>query len=341
MAQVTTTNPYTFDSFIAGNNAFAWQAAKCVAAQPGEELNPLFLYGGSGLGKTHLLHAVGHRARRNRSSARLALLTAEQFTQEFIGAIQNSDPAIFRNKYRQVDVLLIDDIQYLAGKDRIQEEFFHNFNALREYGRQVVITSDRPAPEIDKLEERLISRFEWGLTIHLQTPDFDTRLAILMRKRDALKLKVADDLLVWLAESIRSNVRRLEGALIRLASHQRLTGKPFKLEAAAEILPDLVGGPDAGGISITDIQSAVAQQFGLTRGDMTGMRRTKSVAFPRQVAMYLSRKLTQRSLKDVGQAFGGRGHATVLYACRTVSKRMQDDSDTRQVVHFLDRRIQQ
>lgn len=330
----------TFESFVVGtNNNFAFAATKAVAENPGKSYNPLFLYGGVGLGKTHLLHAIGQHVTASKKSARVAYVSSEKFTNEYIDAIQNNKLVSFRKKYRQTDVLLIDDIQFLAGKERIQEEFFHTFNALHEAHKQIVLTCDRPASEIQGLEHRLVSRFEWGLVTDLQPPDIEMRLAILKKKAQSMNVVLADDILNFLATRIRTNVRRLEGALIRVASYASLTGKKLTIEVVEGLLREILHEEGRMTISIEVIQKKVAEHFDIRLADMTSKRRPENIAFPRQIAMYLSRQMTESSLSNIGEAFGGRDHGTVLHACRLVKDRMEVDSNVRQVVHYLEKQL--
>jgi chromosomal replication initiator protein len=324
---------------VGANNNFAFAAAKAVAEAPGKSYNPLFLYGGVGLGKTHLLHAIGQHVCGSRKSARVAYVSSEKFTNEYIDAIQNNKLVGFRKKYRQTDVLLIDDIQFLAGKERIQEEFFHTFNALHEAHKQIVLTCDRPASEIQGLEQRLVSRFEWGLVTDLQPPDIEMRLAILKKKAQVMNVLLQDDILNFLATRIRTNVRRLEGALIRVASFASLTGKKLTIEIIEGLLREILHEEGRMTISIEVIQKKVAEHFDIRLADMTSKRRPENIAFPRQIAMYLSRQLTESSLNTIGEAFGGRDHGTVLHACRLVKDRMEVDSNVRQVVHYLEKQL--
>jgi chromosomal replication initiator protein len=328
----------TFETFVVGNNNnFAYAAALAVAQAPGKSYNPLFLYGGVGLGKTHLLHAIGQHVASNKKSARVAYVSSEKFTNEYIDGIQNNQLARFRKKYRQTDVLLIDDIQFLAGKERIQEEFFHTFNALHEAHKQIVLTCDRPASEIQNLEHRLVSRFEWGLVTDLQPPDIEMRLAILQKKAQLMGVTLPEDILNFLASRIRTNVRRLEGALIRVASYASLTGKKLSIEVVEGLLREILHEEGRLSISIEVIQKRVAEHFDIRLADMTSKRRPENIAFPRQIAMYLSRQMTESSLNTIGEAFGGRDHGTVLHACRLVKDRMEVDANVRQVVHYLEK----
>jgi chromosomal replication initiator protein len=330
----------TFDSFVVGNNNnFAYAAAKAVAEAPGKSYNPLFLYGGVGLGKTHLLHAIGQQVAATKRGARVAYLSSEKFTNEYIDGIQNNLLAKFRKKYRQTDVLLIDDIQFLAGKERIQEEFFHTFNALHEGHKQIVLTCDRPASEIQGLEHRLVSRFEWGLVTDLQPPDIEMRRAILNKKAQSMGAVLPEDVLDFLANRIRTNVRRLEGALIRVASYASLTGKKLTIEVIEGLLREILHEEGRFSISIEVIQKKVAEHFDIRLADMTSKRRPENIAFPRQIAMYLSRQMTESSLNSIGEAYGGRDHGTVLHACRLVKDRMEVDANVRQVVHYLEKQL--
>jgi chromosomal replication initiator protein len=330
----------TFDTFVVGaNNNFAYAAALAVAQAPGKSYNPLFLYGGVGLGKTHLLHAIGQYAAGNKKGARVAYVSSEKFTNEYIDGIQNNQLAKFRKKYRQTDVLLIDDIQFLAGKERIQEEFFHTFNALHEAHKQIVLTCDRPASEIQGLEHRLVSRFEWGLVTDLQPPDVEMRLAILQKKAQLMGVTLPEDILNFLANRIRTNVRRLEGALIRVASYASLTGKKLSIEVVEGLLREILHEEGRFSISIEVIQKKVAEHFDIRLADMTSKRRPENIAFPRQIAMYLSRQMTESSLNTIGEAYGGRDHGTVLHACRLVKDRMEVDANVRQVVSYLEKQL--
>lgn len=330
----------TFETFVVGNNNnFAYAAALAVAQAPGKSYNPLFLYGGVGLGKTHLLHAIGHYVAANKKNARVAYVSSEKFTNEYIDGIQNNQLAKFRKKYRQTDVLLIDDIQFLAGKERIQEEFFHTFNALHEGHKQIVLTCDRPASEIQNLEHRLVSRFEWGLVTDLQPPDVEMRLAILHKKAQLMGVELPDEIINFLANRIRTNIRRLEGALIRVASFAALTGKKLNLETVEGLLREILHEEGRYSISIETIQKKVAEHFDIRLADMTSKRRPENIAFPRQIAMFLSRQMTEGSLSSIGEAFGGRDHGTVLHACRLVKDRMEVDASVRQVVSYLEKQL--
>ena len=329
-----------FDTFVVGNNnSFAHAAAMAVAQQPGKAYNPLFLYGGTGLGKTHLLHAIGQHVVGSKKTAKVSYVSSEKFTNEYIAAIQENQLVKFRKKYRQTEVLLIDDIQFLAGKERIQEEFFHTFNALHEAHKQIVLTCDRPASEIQNLEHRLVSRFEWGLVTDLQPPDVETRLAILRNKVKTMGVEIPEDVLSFLANRIRTNIRRLEGALIRVASYAHLTGKQLTNDVVENLLREILQEEGRHTITIEVIQKKVAEKFDLRMADMTSKRRPENIAFPRQIAMFLSRQLTEHSLSAIGEAFGGRDHGTVLHACRLVKDRMEIDANVRQTVHYLEKQL--
>ena len=331
----------TFDTFVVGtNNNFACAAAKAVAEAPGKSYNPLFLYGGVGLGKTHLLHAIGQHVGDTKKGARVAYVSSEKFTNEYIDSLQNNKLMNFRKKYRQTDVLLIDDVQFLAGKERIQEEFFHTFNALHEAHRQIVLTCDRPASEIQGLENRLVSRFEWGLVTDLQPPDVEMRLAILKKKAQLMNVALPDDVLNFLANRIRTNIRRLEGALIRTVAYASLHGgKKMTIEMVENLLRETLHEEGRFTVSIEAIQKKVAEHFDIRLADMTSKRRPENIAFPRQIAMYFARQLTDSSLNAIGEAFGGRDHGTVLHACRLVKNRMEVDANVRQVVHYLEKQL--
>jgi chromosomal replication initiator protein len=332
---------YTFDTFVVGPNSnFAHAAARAVAQSPAKAYNPLFIYGGVGLGKTHLMQAIGHIASTEGKVSRVCYLTCEQFTNDFIQAIQNNTLIKFRKKYRQVDVLLIDDVQFLADKERMQEEFFHTFNTLFDAHKQIVLSSDRPAGEIANVETRLVSRFEWGLVTELQPPALETRIAILKKKAALIDVKLSDQVIEFLAEKIRTNIRRLEGALVRVASYTSLTGKEVTREAMESLLRDALHEEAKRCITIEAIQKKVAEHFDIRLADMTSHRRPQNIAFPRQVAMYLSRTLTDRSLADIGETFGGRDHGTVMHACRLIEKRVAKDARLRQTVSYIEQAVQ-
>jgi len=326
----------TFETFVVGaNNQMAHAASLAVAQAPAQAYNPLFLYGETGLGKTHLMHAIGHAIIRRNPDARVAYLSTEKFTNEFIQALQENSLTRFRQRYRHADVLLLDDVQFLAGKERIQEEFFHTFNDLFESGKQVVLTSDRRASEIQKLESRLVSRFEWGLPADIQAPDLETRLAILRTKAQTLNCNLPEPILNFIAQNITRNIRRLEGALLKVSSYSALTSKPLDLATAERLLHDVLMEQAQNILTMETIQKRVADHFQLRMGDMTSRRRPNNIAIPRQIAMYLARTLTKHSLQEIGEAFGGRDHGTVIHACRAVDNMIEQDATTRGSVEFL------
>ena len=341
-ATVAGLNPRnTFESFVVGpNNEIAHAASLAVAQTPARTYNPLFIYGGVGLGKTHLMQAIGQYVWAKKKNTKVMYLSSELFINEFIDAIQHSNLVKFRKRYRQADLLLIDDIQFLGGKERSQEEFFHTFNTLFDGHKQIVLSSDRPASEIANLEHRLVSRFEWGLTAELQPPDIETRMAILRKKARTLQIKLRDEVFEFIANRIRSNVRRLEGALMRVASFASLSGKELTQEVVEHLLKDILQEEGRHSITIEQIQRRVAEHFDVRVADMTSKRRPASIAFPRQVAMYLARELTKASLNEIGEAFGGRDHGTVLHACKLVKRRMGEQDNLRQTISFIDSSLQ-
>jgi chromosomal replication initiator protein len=331
----------TFESFVVGpNNEIAHAASLAVAQAPARTYNPLFIYGGVGLGKTHLMQAIGQYVVAKKKNTKVIYLSSELFINEFIDAIQHNNLVKFRKRYRQADLLCIDDIQFLAGKERSQEEFFHTFNTLFDGHKQIVLSCDRPASEIANLEHRLVSRFEWGLTAELQPPAIETRMAILRKKARGMQIKLADEVFEFLANRIRSNVRRLEGALMRVASFASLSGKQLTREVIEHLLKDILQEEARTSITIEQIQRKVAEHFDVRLADMTSKRRPASIAFPRQVAMYLARELTKSSLNEIGDAFGGRDHGTVLHACKLVKKRMKEQDNIRQTISFIDSSLQ-
>jgi chromosomal replication initiator protein len=327
---------YTFDTFVIGSgNRFAHAASLAVAEAPAKAYNPLFIYGGVGLGKTHLMHAIGHYVLEHNPSAKVVYLSSEKFTNEFINSIRDNRAENFRNKYRNVDVLLIDDIQFLAGKESTQEEFFHTFNTLHEDNKQIIISSDRTPREIPTLEDRLRSRFEWGLITDITPPDLETRIAILRKKAKADGLDIPNEVMLYIANQIDSNIRELEGALIRVVAYSSLSNKDINADLAAEALKDIIPSSKPKMITIHDIQRAVGEQFNIKLEDFKAKKRTKSVAFPRQVAMYLSRELTDYSLPKIGEEFGGRDHTTVIHAHEKISKLLQTDSQLQKQIKEL------
>jgi len=330
-----------FEAFVVGSsNQFAHAAALAVSQSPAKSYNPLFIYGAVGLGKTHLMQAIGQQTIERKKNQKVMYLSSERFTNEFIDAIQHNMLVRFRKRYRQADVLLIDDIQFLAGKERSQEEFFHTFNTLFDGRKQIVLSSDRPASEIANLERRLVSRLECGLTTELEPPDIETRMAILRKKAEALHIKLAEDVLVFLAQRVRTNVRRLEGALMRVASYLSLSGREISRETLEQLLRDILREEAKKRVTIDQIQKKVAEHFDVRIADMTGKRRTANIAFPRQVAMYLARRHTKASLHEIGETFGGRDHGTVLHACKTVSVRMEKEDQVRQTIVRLNTQLE-
>ena len=332
----------TFSNFIVGaGSELAHAACVAVSNAPAHAYNPLFLYGETGLGKTHLMHAVAHQALNRNPSCRITYVSCEKFTNEFIRAIQENTLTKFRSRYRSVDYLLIDDIQFLAGKERIQEEFFHTFNDIYDSQRQIFLTSDRPAGEIDKIESRLLSRFQWGLVADIQAPDWETRVAILSRKADAMGISIEPEIIEFLAKSIARNVRRMEGALTRVAGYVGLTRRKADLETVQRLLRDILREENLSRITIETIQKKVVDYYHLRMADMLSRRRPANIAFPRQVAMYLSRTLTEHSLQEIGNAFGGRDHGTVIHACKTVENMMDQDNSIKYAVEYLNEELSQ
>ena len=318
---------YTFDTFVVGtSNQFAHAAARAVAESPSRAYNPLFIYGGVGLGKTHLLHAIGHQILQQGNNVRLVYISAEKFMNDLINAIRYDRILDFRRRLRSIDVLLIDDIQFIAGKERTQEEFFHTFNALYDAQKQIVISSDAPPRAIPTLEERLHSRFEWGLTADIQAPDLETKVAILRKKADAEQVHIPDNVAIFIASKIKSNVRELEGSLIRLIAYSSLTDRAVNLELAQDVLRDLLPNEDRI-INLDMIQKYVADHYSLKISDLKARNNSKSVALPRQIAMYMAKQLTTASLPDIGKGFGGKHHSTVIHSIRKVKGMMGSDPD--------------
>ena len=337
LASAGSLNPRnSFENFVVGpNSQLAHAASLAVAQAPAQAYNPLFIHGSTGLGKTHLMHAIGHSILQRNPEARVAYLSTEKFTNEYIHAIQENALTKFRQRYRSVDVLLVDDVQFLAGKERIQEEFFHTFNDLFESQKQIVISSDRPVTEIATLEARLVSRFQWGLSADIQSPDFETRVAILKTKAATLKVTLPMPVIEFMAQHISKNIRRLEGALIKISSYAALTGKTLDLASAELLLKDVLMEEAQNRLNIEGIQKRVADHYQIRHSDMTSKRRPSAIAFPRQIAMYLSRQLTRHSLQEIGQAFGGRDHGTVIHAVKTVENMMEQDDSGQGSVDFL------
>ncbi|MGB0910126.1 MAG: chromosomal replication initiator protein DnaA [Nitrospirales bacterium] len=332
-------NPkYTFDNFVVGaSNQFAHAASRAVAESPALAYNPLFIYGGVGLGKTHLLHSIGNFVAKG-SELRIAYVTTEQFTNEVINSIRYDKMIELRRRYRNIDMLLIDDIQFLAGKERTQEEFFHTFNSLHEARKQIVLSSDRFPKEMPSMEERLRSRFEWGLIADLQQPDVETRIAILRKKSEEEGVAISEDVIQLLAANLKSNIRELEGALIRLGAYASLTGQMITVDMAKNVLRDLLGGK-RNVITTEDIQEVVASRFHLKVSDLKSKRRTKTLVHPRQVAMYLCREMTDASFPEIGRDFGGKDHTTIIHACKQILKSQESDSVLRSTLDSLKEEI--
>ena len=330
----------TFDTFVIGpGNRFPHAASLAVAEAPAEAYNPLFIYGGVGLGKTHLMHAIGHHVLSNKPNAKVIYTSSEKFTNEFIKSIRDNETEAFREKYRIIDVLLIDDIQFIQNKEQTQEEFFHTFNELHQNNKQIVISSDRPPKEIAKLEDRLRSRFEWGLIVDITPPDYETRMAILQKKIEEENLDIPPEALNYIANQIQSNIRELEGALTRLLAYSKLQGKPITTELTAEALKDIIQSPKSKKITIQDIQKVVGQYYSVRIEDFSAKKRTKSIAYPRQIAMYLSRELTDFSLPKIGEEFGGRDHTTVIHAHEKIANDIKSDPTFKQEVENLEKEI--
>jgi len=335
-------NPkYTFDSFVIGNgNRFAHAASLAVSEAPAKAYNPLFIYGGVGLGKTHLMHAIGRFILESNPQSKVVYLSSEKFTNELINSIRDDKTVNFRNKYRNIDVLLIDDIQFLAGKERTQEEFFHTFNALYEANKQLIISSDRPPKEIPTLEDRLRSRFEWGLIADIQAPDLETRIAILRKKAKMDGLDVANEVMHYIASNVDTNIRELEGALIRVVAYSSLINKEISVSLATEALKDILPSSRPKQITISLIQEIVGSYFKMKIEDFSAKKRTRNVSFPRQIAMYLCRELTDCSLPKIGQDFGGRDHTTVIHAYEKIALERQSDPRLGNIIKELIKRIE-
>ena len=329
-------NPkYTFDGFVIGSgNQFAHAASRAVAERPSKAYNPLFLYGGVGMGKTHLMQAIGHEIKKQNPDMAICYVSGEKFTNEMINALRNNKMSGFRDKYRNMDVLLVDDIQFLVSKERTQEEFFHTFNALHESMRQIVIASDRPPKELAEIEDRLRSRFEWGLIADIQPPDLETKVAILQKKAESEQVHLPTDVALYIASNIRSNVRELEGALIRLTAYVSLTGGELSMLTAQEVLKNLIES-QMRKITIESIQKAVSEQFGLRPGEIKAKNNSHSIVFPRQIAMYLAKQLTEASLPEIGRQFGGKHHTTVLHSVDKISEARKTDKDLNRLLNKL------
>jgi chromosomal replication initiator protein len=329
-------NPrYTFDAFVIGSgNQFAHAACQAVAERPSKAYNPLFLYGGVGMGKTHLMQAIGHEIKRRQPQAAICYVSSEKFTNEMINSLRYDKMISFRDKFRGVDILLIDDIQFLAQKERTQEEFFHTFNALHESMKQIVIASDRPPKELAEVEDRLRSRFEWGLIADIQPPDLETKVAILQKKSEQEKVTLPTDVALYIASNIRSNVRELEGALIRLVAHSSLIGAEITLPYAQQVLKNFIDS-QARKVTIEGIQKAVAEQFGLRLVEIKAKNNSRAIVYPRQIAMYLAKHLTEASLPEIGRQFGGKHHTTVLHSVEKINEARKNDKDLNRLVNKL------
>lgn len=336
----TSLNPkYTFETFVVGNNnRFAHAASLAVAESPATSYNPLFLYGGVGLGKTHLMHAIGNKILSNNPSSKILYVTSEKFTNQLINAIKDAKTEAFRNKYRYVDVLLIDDIQFIAGKERIQEEFFHTFNSLHEDGKQIILSSDRPPREIQLLEDRLVSRFEWGLIADISNPDYETRLAILRKKAETDNVVVDDDILSNIANRVSSNIRELEGVFNKLVAFSTLSKGPITIEMAEKAIND-ISSQNNNVISSDYIQEEVAKYFNINKKDLKSSKRSNNIAYPRQIAMYLCRELANMSFPKIGEDFGNRDHTTVMHGCNKIEKEIESNTNTKLIVESVQKMI--
>jgi len=329
-------NPrYTFDAFVIGSgNQFAHAACQAVSQRPSKAYNPLFLYGGVGMGKTHLMQAIGHEVKRGQPHAAILYISSEKFTNEMINSLRYDKMTSFRDKFRNVDVLLIDDIQFLAQKERTQEEFFHTFNALHESMKQIVIASDRPPKELAEIEDRLRSRFEWGLIADIQPPDLETKVAILQKKAEQEHVTLPTDVALFIASNIRSNVRELEGALIRLVAHSSLIGAEISLQYAQQVLKNFIDS-QARKVTIESIQKAVAEQFGLRLIEIKAKNNSRAIVYPRQIAMYLAKHMTEASLPEIGRQFGGKHHTTVLHSVEKIEETRKQDKDLNRLLNKL------
>ena len=337
-------NPrYTFDSFVVGkNNNLAHAASLAVAESPGEIYNPLFIYGGVGLGKTHLMHSVAHFILKNNPKAKILYVTSEKFTNELIDAIRNKNnisTTEFREKYRNNDVLLIDDIQFIIGKESTQEEFFHTFNALYEAKKQIIISSDRPPREIETLEDRLRSRFEWGLTVDIQQPDYETRMAILRKKEELEGYNIDNEVIKYIASNVKSNIRELEGALTKIVALSKLNKREINIELAEEALKDLISPNAVKEVTPPLIIDVVAEHFGINSLDIIGQKRSKEMVFPRQIAMFLCGEMTSESLQSIGKSFGGRDHTTIIHGTKKIATELKQDENLKNTIEILKKKI--
>ncbi len=342
-ADESSLNPkYTFDTFVVGsNNRFAHAAALAVAEAPADAYNPLFIYGGVGLGKTHLMHAIGHYMLAQKPTLRVKYVTSEAFMNEMVNSLNKRNQAEFRERYRNIDVLMVDDIQFLTGKTGTQEEFFHTFNALHTAGKQIILSSDKPPREIAKLEERLRSRFEWGLIADISKPDLETRVAILQRKAEEELLRVDTDVLTMIAERVSSNIRELEGCLTRLVAYSSLTGRPVDRALAEDALKEIFARSEPRHVTCEDVMDAVATYYSVTVEDLKSPRRSRDVAVPRQIAMYIARELVGAPLTMIGEAFGGRDHSTVNHACQKVASEIKTAPSLNNLVSDLMQQLQE
>jgi len=340
---ISNLNPkYTFERFVVGaSNQFANAATMAVAHAPGRAYNPLFLYGGVGLGKTHLMQAAANTMLREKKKFQVLYLSSESFTNDFINSIGNRTTEKFRKKYREVDVLMIDDIHFLGGQVKTQEAFFHTFNHLFDLHKQIILCSDRPPQDIPDIEERLISRFEWGLVVDIQPPDRETRIAILRKEAEYSGVKIPDEIILYIADRIKSNIRKLEGAMIQVISYSSLTGTELNLKTAELILAGIVEDEMEKIISIDQIQRKLSDYYDIRMADMKSSRRPRAIAYPRQLAMYLSRSMTRRSLNEIGEAFGGRDHTTVLHACQKIENQITIDKHLHNTLSYLEKEIRQ
>lgn len=340
----TNLNPkYTFDTFVVGsNNKFAHAASLAVAESPGEIYNPLFLYGGVGLGKTHLMHSIAHFILEKNPSTRIQYATSEEFTNELIEAIRNGNNTAmskFREKYRNIDVLLIDDVQFIIGKESTQEEFFHTFNTLHGAKKQIILSSDRPPKDMEILEERIRSRFEWGLLADISLPDYETRMAILRKKEEMDGYKIDDAIIEYIAQNIKSNIRELEGSLNKIIAYANLEKREITMELAEEVLKDIISPNEKKIITPTLIIDTIAEHFSITPAEIAGSKRNSKIVFPRQIAMYLCRELTEVPLKSIGQYLGGRDHTTIMHGCEKIEKEINTSENTRNIIEILKKKI--
>jgi len=340
----TNLNPkYTFDTFVVGsNNKFAHAASLAVAESPGEIYNPLFLYGGVGLGKTHLMHSIAHFILEKNPSTRIQYATSEEFTNELIEAIRNGNNTAmtkFREKYRNIDVLLIDDVQFIIGKESTQEEFFHTFNTLHGAKKQIILSSDRPPKDMEILEERIRSRFEWGLLADISLPDYETRMAILRKKEELDGYKIDDAIIEYIAQNIKSNIRELEGSLNKIIAYANLEKREITMELAEQVLKDIISPNEKKIITPTLIIDTIAEHFSISPAEIAGSKRNSKIVFPRQIAMYLCRELTEVPLKSIGQYLGGRDHTTIMHGCEKIEKEMATSENTRNIIEILKKKL--